>query len=510
MKLITMRKITRILKEQEKKIEELSAVAKETELLKERIEELEGENLGWMNISSIGIDKEFSRSALTIICKAALLYFIKNPLIGRAVKIQTSYVFGGGVNIEAENHDVDKEIQSFLTKNKEELKNQQGLEEKENELQIYANLFFTLFPGKEGIKLRMIPFDEIPAKITNPEDYSETWFYVREYSTPKGGLKKVLYRDYRFTTPQTNEIQVISDAGCSSYEIVKDVYIYHVAVNKLSKMQFGISEVYAALDWAKAYKEFLENWSTIVKSYARFAWTLIGKTKTGVKTASGKVKTSGSEDKIADIAGMTEGFKLDPIKTAGATTSMDDARRLLLMVCAATGIYEHYFGDPSTGNLSTSTTMERPMELKFQSRQSLWYDIFNDILQYNIDNAIAHGRLKIVVPEGEEDTSRLIHIRFPELTQHEFDKRVNAIVSAATLNGQAPAGTLDTKTTTRMLLQALEVDDIDKAMDTLFPEETDTLPTGETMPKTATEAVKAIREIRKQVEEILKKNETIT
>jgi hypothetical protein len=503
-----MKNPIKIFKENVKKIEELSAIAQETELLKERIEELEGESLGWMTIAGVGTDTEFSRSALTIICKTALLYFIKNPLIGRAVKIQTSYVFGGGVSIEAEDKTVDLEVQNFLTKNKEELKEQQGLEEKENELQIYANLFFALFPGKESVLIRMIPFDEIPAKIINPEDRKETWFYVREYSAGKNIIKKVLYRDYRFPLPNTNETQVISDTGYNSYEIVNDVYIYHVAVNKLGKMQFGISEVYSALDWAKAYKEFLENWSTIVKSYARFAWTVVSKSKAGAKTAGAKVKTSGSENKIGDFASMTEGFQLNPIKTAGATTSMDDARRLLLMVCAALGIYEHYFGDPSTGNLATSTIMERPMELKFQSRQSLWYDIFNTLFQFDIDNALKHGRLTLSnLPEGENDTRRLIHIKFPELTQHEFDKRVNAIVSATTLNGQMPAGTIpDMKIVTRMLLQALEVDDVDKVMDTLFPEDTSTLPTGEEMPKTATEAVKAMREIRKRVEEILEKN----
>jgi len=360
---------------------------------------------GWSDITT-GMDTEFSRGALTTICKSALLYFLKNPLIKRAVNIQTFYVFGSGVNIEAEEKDVNNVVQEFLTQNKEEIDTQQGIEEKENELQIYGNLFFTFFPGKDGVKLRMIPFDEIQAKITNPNDRKETWFYARQYSIGTGQDIKKLYRDYRFPTMQENEQQVIKDAGYGGVEIVDDVYIFHAAVNKLGNMQFGISEVYSALDWAKAYKEFLENWTTIVKSYARFAWTLTGKKKAGVRTSAGRVKTSGSEDKIGDIAAMTEGYKLDPVKTAGATTSMDDARRLLLMVCAATGIYEHYFGDPSTGNLATSTTMERPMELKFQARQSFWYDIFNDILQYVIDNAIEYGRLRLPPAKEGEETGR--------------------------------------------------------------------------------------------------------
>jgi hypothetical protein len=502
-----MKNPIRTFREQETQITELKAVAQETEFLKERLSELESDMEGWSDITT-GMDTEFSRGALTTICKSALLYFLKNPLIKRAVNIQTFYVFGSGVNIEAEEKDVNNVVQEFLTQNKEEIDTQQGIEEKENELQIYGNLFFTFFPGKDGVKLRMIPFDEIQAKITNPNDRKETWFYARQYSIGTGQDIKKLYRDYRFPTMQENEQQVIKDAGYGGVEIVDDVYIFHAAVNKLGNMQFGISEVYSALDWAKAYKEFLENWTTIVKSYARFAWTLTGKKKAGVRTSAGRVKTSGSEDKIGDIAAMTEGYKLDPVKTAGATTSMDDARRLLLMVCAATGIYEHYFGDPSTGNLATSTTMERPMELKFQARQSFWYDIFNDILQYVIDNAIEYGRLRLPpAKEGEEDVSRLIKITFPDLTQHGVKERIDAIVSATTLNGQTPSGSIpDMRVTTRLLLQALEVDEIDKVMAQLFPEGSDTLPNGEEMPKTATEAVKAIKEIRKQVEGMLNDN----
>ncbi len=506
-----MKNPIRLFREQVKAITELKPLAQETEFLKERLAELENDMARWSNITT-GMDTELSRGALTTICKSALLYFLKNPLIKRAVNIQTFYVFGGGVGVEATDKDVNKEVQQFFTDNKDEIKTQQGLEAKENELQLYGNLFFTFFPGKNGVKLRMMPFDEIQAKITNPNDRQEAWFYVRQYSTSKGKTLKKLYRDYRFPTPQENEQQVIEDAGYNDIEIVDDVYIYHVAVNKLGNMQFGISEVYAALDWAKAYKEFLENWVTIVKSYARFAWTLTGKKKAGVQVAGGRVKTSGSDGKIGDIAAMTEGYKLDPVKTSGATTSMDDARRLLLMVCAATGIYEHYFGDPSTGNLATSTSMERPMELKFQARQSFWCDIFNNIFQYVIENALFYNRLKLPpLNEEEEDERRLIRITFPEITQHSFKERIDAIVSATTLNGQMPSGSIpDMRVTTRLLLQALEVDDIDKVMTQLFPEGSDTLPNGEEMPKTATEAVKAIKEIRKQVEGMLKNDNTGT
>jgi len=48
---------------------------------------------------------------------------------------------------------------------------------------------------------------------------------------------------------------------------------------------------------------------------------------------------------------------------------MDDARRLMLMVCSATASTSLYLtGDPSTGILRTAKTMERPMELPVHAR----------------------------------------------------------------------------------------------------------------------------------------------
>jgi len=511
-----MKNPVRQLREQGRQIAELQQQGQQMEILKETIAELEQEMVGWMDIA-VGTGTEFSRGALKTICQNAFLYFIKNPLIRRAVVLQTNYVFGAGLNIEAEDEKVDTVIQDFLTENKAEIWTQQAWEEKENELQVYANLFFLIFPGPYGkVKIRTVQFDEIQAKITNPEDRKEPWFYVREY-TVNGVSKRKIYRDWQHTTANAQDDEAIKQAGYDPKDIAdEEAYIYHVAVNKFGKQLFGVSEVYAALDWAKAYKEFLENWSAIVKSYAKFAWQLTAKTKAGAQAAGAKVVGASTSGEFAKLAAMTDGHKLEPIKTAGATTSMDDARRLLLMVCAATGIYEHYFGDPSTGNLATSGTMERPMELKFQARQSLWVDIFNDICQYVIDQSIYYGALKGNAITGEldideetgEPRSRLIHVRFPDLLSHNIVERVTAIVSAATLNGQMMAGTIDIKTTTRLLLQALEQDNIDEMIDELFPEEPkEELPNGDEIPPTATEALKVIKNLRSEIEEIVKKNE---
>jgi hypothetical protein len=346
------------------------------ELLRERLAELELalEDTGWTRLGAGG-EREFSRDALRRINQLARLYWLKNPLVKRAVLTQTQYVFGQGVTIQARHALVNEVIQEFLDdpKNQAELTSHQARMIKETELQCFGNLFFVFFVNKSTgrVRVRTIPVDEIEEIITNPEDSKEPWFYKRVWTQNRLDLatgrsvpetRTAYYPDWRYQPAGAKPMTI------GGHPVEWDTPVFHVAVNKLSDMKFGVSEIYAAFDWARAYKEFLENWATIVKAYARFAWqvTTKGGAK-GVTTVKEKFKTAlttqASETNpppaTASMFIGTEGVKLEPVRTAGATTHADDGRRLLLMVSAATGIFEHYFGDPSCYSADTEVLTDR-------------------------------------------------------------------------------------------------------------------------------------------------------
>jgi len=498
------------------------------EFLQERLAELELalEDAGWMKLSSES-NREFSREGLRKINQLARLYWIKNPLIKRAVLTQTQYVFGQGVNIEAEDPDVNEVIQEFLDdpKNRAEFTEHQARMIKETEMQCFGNIFFVFFVNRSTgtVRIRTIPVDEIEDIICNPEDAKEPWYYKRvwierRFNTSTGNYeirqRVAYYPDWKYN-PTGGHPKAIGGKP------VEDALVYHVAVNKLSDMKFGVSEVYAGIDWARAYKEFLENWATIVKAYSRFAWQLTAKGgKKGVAKAKDKLQStlginSGAETNPPAVTASafigTEGARLEPIKTAGATTKAEDGRRLLLMVSAATGIYEHYFGDPSTGNLATAKSMERPMELMFRNRQQLWAGVFKEMCQFVIEQSVRapKGKLpgQILKNEyGEEyvqlanDMSNRVNVTFPDILEKDAKEKVSAIVSAATLDGKTPAGTLDLKRITRMLLLALGEENVDEILEDLFPDDEE----GEGRNKEEeqeieTMMVDAVRELREAV-----------
>lgn len=465
-------------------------------LLQERLAELELaiDDMGWESIGG-DHDGQISKTALDKINRMAKVYWLKNPLIKRAVATQTSYVFSRGLEITATDSDVTDVINAFMDdrRNKAELMGQQARMTKETELQVEANLFFTFFtdPNTGSVRIRTIPMSEISRIVYNPEDSREPWYYLREWTQPKeiGSHKteivKRFYPDINHY-PKTGLLKNIN-----GIEVARDTPLYHVKTNCLSDMDFGVSEVYAAIDWAKAYKEFLEDWYAIVKSLSKFAWNATSKAGSkGFGAAKGMLdsivsdkNTDGSPSPLPKPTGAvfmsSDNLNLTPIPKSGATVAVEDGRRALLMVSAATGIFEHYFGDPSTGNLATTKAMEQPMLFMFKDRQELWKSIFTNILNYVIDQSAIKpgGKLRGNVAYddyGERyvdtgDLVRTFEVSFPDILKEDVTEKIGAIVDAVTLKGRSEAGTIDLKTATTQMVTELGMDT--SIVDVLFPEE---------------------------------------
>lgn len=462
--------------------------------LRERIAELEfaEEEREWIAVSNGNNIFEFSRTFLGTVTRLARLLFLKNPLISRGVKIKADYVFGRGVNISAKDDDINDVIQKFLEdkQNQTELTAQQARLQKEIELQTDGNIFFVLVPhSKTGhIRVHSIPADEITDIITDPANRKAAWYYKREWyevvtdlntGITKEEKRTAYYRDWRNKPDQ--ERQTIG-----GNPVDNTGFVYHIKVGGFSDWKFGVSELYAPSAWAKAYNFFLENWSKIVAAYATFAFKVtttggkqgvtaaVNKLGTSV-TASSPIERNPSPAKGSNIV-MQDGNDIQPVRTAGATTSAEDGRYLLLMVAAGVGLPETFFGNVSVGSLATATSLDRPTELMLTNRQTLWADIYNDIIQFVLYYAIKaiEGPLRAIADieineYGEEyvvyDESIDSHvdIDFPSITTHSLTEHMTALTQAAPF---IP----DAKTMARMVLTALGENDIDTLIERLYPE----------------------------------------
>lgn len=470
--------------------------------LEERLQALELalETDGWRLLSAQA-DQEFTRAGLRDIVEFCRIYYLKNPVVQRAVDVKRLYVWGQGWSVKAADEEVQAVIDSFLTdeRNAGSVGSHRARQKLEIELATDGNLFLALFVDTitGRVRVRQIPFAEVEEVVTNPDDAQEPWLYKRIWSETATDLatgavtvtsKAAYYPDWRYR-PTARQ------ASVGSTPVRWDVPVMHVRAGGFSNWRFGVPEIYDLIDWARAYKEFLEDWASIVRAYRRFAFQLTtpGGSR-GVAAAKARLSTTlgtaGAETNPPPLAGSTfvagEGVSLQPVRTAGATVGAEDGRRLLLMVAAGSGLPETFFGDASIGTLATAKSLDRPTELMMEDRQALWRDVYGHLFDFVLAWAVkapqgalrGKGAVSVTVEDGQivetlawnEEGAGDVSIEFPPLVQHDIPAQVAAVVQAATLGmaGQL-AGTIDLVTLSRVLLTTLGVPNVDEVLGAMFP-----------------------------------------
>lgn len=477
--------------------------------LQERLAELELsiEDQGWTRLTTI-LDREFSRAGLKRAMRVAKLMYLANPLIRNAVNVQANYVWGQGISIKAKAAVVNDVVQKFLTSgyNRRSFTGQAARLLREVEMQLTGNLFHAMFttPNTGTVRMRSINVDEIEDIVTNPDDSQEPWFYLRQWTAIEWDADSAQFKTsnvQRTYYPDWQHPQLRNATGrptkMGNYPVLWDAPVYHLKGGALEDMRFGAPEIFPALDWARAVKQDLEDYATIRRALTRFAWALTRKGGKGaVQAAKGRLESNiaagnDMENNPPPVTGSTfiksDGVDLQPIKTSGMAPSPDEGRRLWLMVAAGTGIPETMLsGDATLGSYATAKSLDRPTELEMRNRQEMWRDMLRDVLNYVIDEAAIapsgplKGRLVTDKYTGEtsveigprrQPIDRRLDIDFPDILERDVLSRVQAIATAATLNGQAPAGTIDPRTLSDMVLRALNQDDVDEELARMFPDE---------------------------------------
>lgn len=429
-------------------------------------------------------DMEFTRQGLRDITTLARIMRLKNPLIKRGVEIQRLYVWAQGVSVTAADEEINAALQAFRDdrQNRRALTGHQARGAREEDLQQDGNLFFRFFVDRATGRVRLAHLDtqEIEEIVCNPENKEEPWLYKRTW-TQRGlsGETRTVTEYY----PDIAYNPVSRVARGLSGRVMWETPVLHVAVNRLGA--WGVPEFYSAHDWALAYKNFLEQLATVWQSLARWAWKLQTKGGArGVSAARAKLHTTRiegqGESNPPPLTGSTfigsDGIDMQPFRTAGATMSAEDGRRLQLMAVMVFGFPETFFADASVGTLATAQSLDRPTELKISDRQALWTDTLKEIYEFVLLWAVKapQGRLRgLGRVERERDGDQVrervvwnenvqptISVEFPEIIRGDTLNDVKAIVEA-TMGGKG----IPMEAAVRRLLLELGFDDIDEVME---------------------------------------------
>lgn len=435
------------------------------------------EDIGWINLSQDQYTREeLIAGGFHFMIKRCRIMYVNNPLCKHWVHLTTSFVFGRGLSCPTSE---DDDLQDILEKfwddpdNKKTLTSVLPQRMISNKLQYEGNLFFMLFDDEEGqVRVRLLNTVEVVDIITDNEDRNKYLFY-------KVSLTNRQY-DYRSDAYDNQKTQFwyipdIDNENPKSYgvppnKLKDDCRIFHVRINCDINDKFGIPDLYAGLDWVKAHKDMAGDMATLIKALSQFAWKK--KVKGGaaqVNNILAKMKATTNLSNISTMAGKTqienEGVDMESIdvKTGGVSIADTGLKAMQMMVCSASGIFYHYFGDPSTGNLATATSMELPMVKKFEDYQMMWMYIYTVILLYCFRKKIEVGLLPgsvdydtktgYTVLVTEKDLT--IDLDFPPIIDQELYPLSQAIQLAK------QNGLISDEAAARLFLLAAGIDDID-------------------------------------------------
>ncbi|MCI4012368.1 hypothetical protein [Brevibacterium sp. ZH18] len=436
------------------------------------------EDRGWSQIGDEG-QREMTPEARRQAAELCRVFAISNPLVKRGLALRAGYVWAGGVGIQAPDgkesgtQDVNSVVQNFLDDpgNRKAFTGAQAHVRMENQLGTDGMVYAVLFSNpKTGFtRIRTLDPIEMTDIITNPEDASEVWFYRRDYEESTIGERtaKVTTRQKTTWYPAMGHKPTRRFPVIDGNPVNWDAPVFMVAVNTVGK--FGVGDAYAALPWARSYREFLEDWAKLMKSLARIAWKLSGK-RSSAQQARSALNGLGE---AGGIAAMDPNSQLEAVPKSGATIDAESGRPLATMIAAALGLpVTTLLADPGqTGARAVAETLDQPTRLEMNGRREVWTETYRAILGHVIDQAVlapqgplkggvsvdAYTQQEEVILQGEAD--RTLTITWPDIDETPVDIMVKAIVDADATQKLPPLETM------RLLLRALGVRDVDEILE---------------------------------------------
>ena len=478
--------------------------------------ELALQNVDWrreINMSWL----EFSRWGIQQIILISRLYYMKQPLMRRAIDVVAAYVFGRGVEVTSTDDDANDTLNDFFERNRGTF-GSNALLASQRSKSMDGNLFWAFFSDtadKGTVDARRIDATEIQEIITDPDDCDKEQYFKRVWTAKVFNLtsgssstetQTCWYPAMGFERPDGAPDKIGNDP------IMWDTPVLHRKHGAVAKWHFGCPEGYPALEWIKTGARYMQACATLAASHAQIAWD--------VTTKGGQGAIEGTKQQLQTQVNAQPGSQIwdtNPtpvnasvlVKGPGTEWKMVNARGQGLdpkegltynvYIGNVFGIPPTWLGDMETSNLSTATTLDRPTELGMRCRQTEWEDDLTVIAKYvlEVSSGAPSGKLrealdrrnlsKVICIEAPRKTlsngQRVydeaatpkpdeIHIRvtFPAIREGDLPQLVTAITDAMTLqNKGGQIVGIDEKVGDRLLYEAFGVEDADDVLEAQFP-----------------------------------------
>jgi hypothetical protein len=378
------------------------------------------EDLGWNLLNMDYGNRSFAEQSPQERAKVytrSVRYYLSDPLVGRNVDMLTDYAVGQGIGMpQTDNARLRQIFAEFWQdpENKAVLTSPEAQREKDRDLQMGGNIFWTAFvnDGDGHVRLSDIASHEIKDIITDKNNRRKTLYYKRITKPAPYNFKTHKYEGEAAAEPQITYYRDWRYQAVEDYrpDTIEEGLIFHLAVARVADSKFGFPLTMRILSWVQAYNEFMKARVALTQAAAMFAW------KRKVKGNPAEVKTilQNFADRQFQQAGQTndggmhapppvqygsvlstnENVQWDQVKTdTGGANATADGRMIKGQVGAGYGFPLHYQGDIGGANLATATAMELPVLKMVEAHQMLWMNLMRDIHDFVIEQAIVKGEL---------------------------------------------------------------------------------------------------------------------
>ncbi|MBI3405454.1 MAG: hypothetical protein HY046_08355, partial [Acidobacteria bacterium] len=320
----------------------------------------------------------------------AVCYFlaVTTPFGKRIIQVITDYVVGEGFKALAEDPNVQIVIDRFWN---DPVNNfGENIEAWFKELMVFGELCLpTAVNPVDGFvrvgyidpqEIESIEFGMLQTGDGQVEISIAVAVQLRARLTEVRGRRLELVRhDETFASPTFG--QFVGDA-------------FYDSINKAKAATRGISELFALADWIDVFDQMIFDFADKVRFLNAFVWdyTLKGADEKGAEEFRKKVvksppKQGGVQvhnDQVV-ITAVTPDFK-------GAEMS-ESARTVKLYGMGGAGLPAWFFADPVDANRATAQEMQGPTGKMLTNRQNMMKRVVTRLVDYAIDQAIAHGVL---------------------------------------------------------------------------------------------------------------------
>jgi hypothetical protein len=358
-----------------------------------------------------------TRLAVWTNCHAA---YHRNPIAKQAVNVTRQFAVGKGHTVTAANKDVDDVIKRF----RDNPENAISEYDKSfvQDLQVDGELIIRKFDGGvDGSVIVPIPPWHIDDIDTEPGFFRRVTSYHMQYADQYGNF-------YEEDLPATD--------------------VLFVAINRHSYELRGRSDLFTALPWLRAYKEWLENRARQNQWRGALVWDVaVEGTPAAVSGAVSKYSTPPTPGSVVVHHANEQWQALTNNVNAG--DAAEDGRQIKLMNAVSFGLPEYMLSDGENANLASATAQELPALWKFVDVQDImteqvWTPIYKWVIQQAVDAGEIPEMVTVEDSEGEpkrDSNGATMQVKaieaftvdYPELTEDD-PKTLAEALQISTLN----------------------------------------------------------------------------